>query len=94
MREDPAPPPGTTPESTTQRASPAPAYPQLPVRTATVIKAGIVGWALALMVTLVVPALHAGERSWWPWACVSGMTLGLIGYLYVRRGRGNASGVT
>ena len=36
---------------------------------------------------------HADERSWWPWACVAGMTLGAVGYLYVRRGRGNAAGV-
>jgi hypothetical protein len=63
------------------------------VRTATVIKVGVAVWAVALALTLTVPGLHTGERDWWPWACVAGITLGVIGYLYVRRGRGNAAGV-
>ena len=41
-------------------------------------------WAVALVVTLAVPALHTGERDWWPWACVAGIVLGFIGYSYVR----------
>ena len=44
-----------------------------------------------LIVTLAVPALHEGDRHWWPWCCVAGIVLGLIGYSYVRRGRGNAA---
>ena len=47
------------------------------------------GWAVALVVTLAIPALHTGERDWWPWVCVSGIIPGFIGLL--RRGRGNAS---
>jgi len=66
----------------------------MPIKSVNVIKVGVLLWAVALVVTLVVPALHAGERHWWPWACVAGLTLGLVGYLYVRRGRGNAEGVT
>ena len=93
MREDPVPPSGPAPEGATPLVSQAPQYPPLPVRTATVIKAGTLAWALALIVTLGVPVLHADERSWWPWTCVAGMTLGAVGYLYVRRGRGNAAGV-
>ena len=50
-------------------------------------------WAVALVVTLVVPCLHTGDRSWWPWACVTGVVLGAIGLLYLRRGKGNAAGV-
>jgi uncharacterized membrane protein len=65
----------------------------MPVRTVTVIKVGMLLWAIALAVTLAVPDLHTGDRSWWPWTCVAGLTLGLIGYVYVRRGRGNAAGV-
>jgi hypothetical protein len=34
--------------------------------------------------------LHAGDRDWWPWTCVAGMGLGAIGWVYLRRGRGNA----
>ena len=39
-----------------------------------------------LAVTLVVPALHTGERSWWPWACVAGIALGAFAWWYVGRG--------
>ena len=63
----------------------------LPWRTTRVVLWGIAIWAVALVVTLAVPALHTDERSWWPWACVAGVVLGFIGYTYVRRGRGNAS---
>lgn len=60
--------------------------------TGRVIKLGLAAWALALVVTLVVPDLHSGDRSWWPWTCVAGMALGVFGYVYLRRGRGNATG--
>lgn len=60
------------------------------VPTQRIIAIGLVLWAIALLVTLVVPALHEGDRSWWPWACVAGLVLGGAGFLYVRRGRGNA----
>ena len=64
----------------------------LSVDTQRVILAGTLVWATALVATLAVPALHAGERSWWPWACVTGLALGAIGLIYVRRDRGNAAG--
>ncbi|GGB81803.1 DUF2530 domain-containing protein [Knoellia flava] len=60
------------------------------VPTQRIIAIGLVLWAVALVVTLLVPALHEGERSWWPWGCVAGFVLGTIGFAYVRRGRGNA----
>jgi hypothetical protein len=56
-----------------------------------IVETGMALWAVALVVTLLVPALHEGQRGWWPWACVSGIVLGGIGWLYVRRGRGNAA---
>jgi hypothetical protein len=56
-----------------------------------IVAVGTACWAVALVVTLVVPALHRGERDWWPWTCVTGLALGLIGLAYVRRGRGNAA---
>jgi len=49
-------------------------------------------WGLALVVTLLVPALHQGDRQWWPWTCVAGMAGGGLALLYIRRGRGNAEG--
>lgn len=62
----------------------------LPVSTPSVVLAGVALWAVALVITLAVPALHADDRSWWPWSCVAGVLLGLVGWAYVRRGRGNA----
>lgn len=56
-----------------------------------IVEAGIACWVVALVVTLVVPTLHEGDRGWWPWACVAGVALGAVGWLYVRRGRGNAT---
>jgi len=56
-----------------------------------IVEAGLGMWALALVVVLVVPVLHEDDRAWWPWCCVAGLGLGLVGYAYVRRGRGNAA---
>lgn len=67
-------------------AKPAP----LRVNTPRVILAGIVLWAIFGVLTLLVPALHTGSRDWWPWMALAGVVLGGIGYVYVRRGRGNA----
>ena len=56
-----------------------------------IVEIGLVVWAVALVVCLVVPALREGSRSWWPWCCATGIVLGLIGLAYLRRGRGNAA---
>jgi Protein of unknown function (DUF2530) len=62
------------------------------VDTWRIILAGLACWAVALVVVLAVPDLHAGRRDWWPWACVTGLILGGLGLVYVRRGRGSAAG--
>lgn len=62
----------------------------LPVPSSRIAVTGTAVWVALLVLTLIVPALHEGERSWWPWACVAGIGLGLFAYLYIRRGRGNA----
>jgi hypothetical protein len=56
-----------------------------------IVEWGIGVWAVALVVTLLVPALHSGSRSWWPWCCGSGIVLGVAGWAYLRGGRGNAA---
>lgn len=76
------------PAGATTGDQPLPAH----VPTRRIIVLGSVVWALALVVTLLVPGLHSGDRSWWPWTCVGGLALGAIGYVYVSRGRGNAAG--
>ena len=41
------------------------------------------GWAVALVVMLIVRnSLPAGER-WWVWTCVTGLVLGFFGLWYV-----------
>ena len=51
-----------------------------------------VGWAVALVVLLIV-GLPARD-SWWIWTCVVGLVLGLFGLWYVprlKRGRARAA---
>lgn len=55
------------------------------------VGAGTTVWLLLLVVSLAVPGLHSGGRHWWPWAALAGLLLGLVGLLYLRRGRGNAA---
>ena len=64
----------------------------LAVSTARVVVWGQLAWVVALVVILAVPSLHQGQRDWWPWVPVAGIVLGLVGFSYVRRGRGNAAG--
>lgn len=83
----------TTPDDAATRAGapgPTPPIAPLHVPMLRIVEVGLGVWVLALLVTLVVPALHEGDRSWWPWTCVAGLVLGSIGWAYVRRGRGNA----
>lgn len=75
----------------TPDAAPEPLEP-IQVDTVRIVLVGLAAWVVALVVVLVVPALHSGDRSWWPWACVSGLVLGLVGLAYLLRGRGNAAG--
>ena len=52
------------------------------------------GWAVALIVLLIVrDSLPAGAR-WWLWTCVAGLVMGLFGLWYVphlQRGRARAA---
>jgi hypothetical protein len=52
------------------------------------------GWAVALIVLLIVrDTLPAGTR-WWVWTCVTGLVMGLVGFWYVpalKRGRVRAA---
>ncbi|HLS45059.1 MAG TPA: DUF2530 domain-containing protein [Ornithinicoccus sp.] len=65
--------------------------PEVQLRTIRVVHWGMVVWAIALAVVLVMPPLREGGRSWWVWVPVAGLGLGVIGHIYLRRGRGNAA---
>ena len=74
-----------------ERPSPPPpleADDQLVIRIVTA------GWAVALVVLLIVRgSLPAGQR-WWIWTCVCGLAFGLFGLWYVprlKRGRARAA---
>jgi hypothetical protein len=55
---------------------------------------GTAGWAVALVVLLIVrDSLPAGSR-WWVWTCVTGLGMGLFALWYVpvlKRGRARAA---
>ncbi|MEO7448976.1 MAG: DUF2530 domain-containing protein [Humibacillus sp.] len=78
------------PSETPSRGIPIDRIRPLRVPMLRVVEVGLACWLLALIVVLVVPVLHEGQRSWWPWTCVAGLVLGSGGWAYLRRGRGNA----
>jgi phosphate/sulfate permease len=65
---------------------PRPAPPP-PLETSERVVTGTItaGWALALIVLVIVRgSLPAGAR-WWVWTCAAGFALGLFGLWYVPR---------
>jgi hypothetical protein len=43
------------------------------------------GWAVALIVLLVVRGDLPSDARWWLWTCVTGLVMGLFGLWYVPR---------
>jgi Protein of unknown function (DUF2530) len=76
-----------------QEARPAPP-PPLEANDQLVTGVGTAGWAIALVVLLIVRAsLPAGDR-WWIWTCACGVAMGLFALWYVprlKRGRARAA---
>jgi Protein of unknown function (DUF2530) len=66
--------------------------PPMASDTARLVEIGMACWFIALVISMLVPALHQGDRAWWPWTCVAGIAGGALALGYVRRGRGNAAG--
>ena len=71
-----------------------PSPPPLEADDQLVIRVITAGWAIALVVLLIVRgSLPAGER-WWVWTCVAGLAFGIFGLWYVprlKRGRTRAA---
>ncbi len=80
----------TTPDDAAPKA-PEPIAP-LPVPMRRIVEIGMLVWLMALVVVLLVPSLHEGDRSWWPQVCLAGLALGALGWVYLWWGRGNAKG--
>ncbi len=76
-----------------QQARPAPP-PPLEANDKLVTAVGTAGWAVALVVLLIVRgSLPAGDR-WWIWTCACGLAMGLFALWYVprlKRGRARAA---
>ena len=52
------------------------------------------GWAVALIVLLIVRGSLRADARWWIWTCVAGLVMGLFGLWYVprlKRGRSRAA---
>ena len=68
--------------------------PPLEANDQVVIWVGTAGWAVALVVLLVIrDSLPPGQR-WWIWTCACGVAFGLFGLWYVprlKRGRARAA---
>jgi hypothetical protein len=70
-----------TPEPA-ERPSPP---PPLEADDLLVVRVITAGWAVALVVLLIVRgSLPAGQR-WWVWTCVAGLAFGIFGLWYVPR---------
>jgi len=65
---------------------------QVNVPSLLIVRTAMGIWLVALVVLWTVPDLSSGDRSWWPWVPVAGLTVGLFGHAYVTRGRDGASG--
>ena len=52
------------------------------------------GWAVALIVLLIVRSSLPADARWWIWTCVAGVVMGLFALWYVprlKRGRSRAA---
>jgi hypothetical protein len=52
------------------------------------------GWAVALIVLVIVRDRLPADARWWIWTCVTGLVMGLFGLWYVprlKRGRSRAA---
>jgi Protein of unknown function (DUF2530) len=67
--------------SNARRPTPAPLEADDQLVTAVITA----GWAIALIVLLVVRTDIPAADRWWIWTCVTGLGLGIFGLLYVPR---------
>ena len=79
---------------TRERAErPAPP-PPLEADDQLVIRVITAGWAVALVVLLVVRGSLPADQRWWIWTCACGLAFGLFGLWYIprlKRGRARAA---
>jgi hypothetical protein len=59
--------------------------PPLEANDQLVTALGTAGWALALIVLLIVRGSLPSDARWWIWTCATGLVMGLFGLWYVPR---------
>ena len=59
--------------------------PPLEANDQLVAGVGTAGWAIALVVLLIVRDRLPGDARWWIWTCVAGVALGAFALSYVPR---------
>jgi len=62
-----------------------PAPPPLEANDWLVTAVGTAGWAVALVVLLVLRSQITPSERWWIWTCVAGVMMGLFALWYVPR---------
>jgi hypothetical protein len=67
-----------------QEARPSPP-PPLEANDKLVTAVGTAGWAIALVVLLIVRGSLPAHDRWWIWTCACGLTMGLFALWYVPR---------
>ena len=67
-----------------QAARPSPP-PPLEANDQVVIWVGTAGWAVALVVLLVIRDSLPADQRWWIWTCVCGIAFGIFASWYVPR---------
>jgi ABC-type nickel/cobalt efflux system permease component RcnA len=59
--------------------------PPLEANDQLVTVTGTIGWALALIVLLIVRGSLPADARWWIWTCAAGVVMGLFALWYVPR---------
>ena len=67
-----------------QEARPSPP-PPLEANDQVVTWVGTAGWAVALVVLLIVRGSLPASQRWWIWTCVTGLGMGIFALWYVPR---------
>ena len=79
---------------TRERAARPSPPPPLEANDQVVIWVGTAGWAVALVVLLIVRDSLPADQRWWIWTCVCGVAFGIFASWYVprlKRGRARAA---
>jgi hypothetical protein len=79
---------------TRERAARPDPPPPLEANDQVVIWTGTAGWAVALVVLLILRDRLPADQRWWIWTCVCGMAFGIFASWYVprlKRGRARAA---